>query len=384
MLVGVLSRKELLLNVLKSKWTNRVIKEFNLLGNNEFVISKFADLSAQKEGFFDKKAIGFSVKKIIGEQSAETIQTILDVFEAEKIIDKENRKKAIILTQAFMSRNNISAGEQKLIYALLIDYFCENMDIYIKPHPIDLFSTYNEWFPEAKIINERIPSEIIGGCISKNFDLGISVSSTAIYSIDNNVNKIICFDSDMEDKIKDIHKYYVLAKILEKIKTKKYDIICAEGINLKVLNEMVLMRTSICKNSILINSLNKNIRNGQKIYIVNNKKDIQNVEISEEDIIIIINIESEELSYILDQNKIFVKYKIVDSKKLVNKEEERGLLVEAKNKGKIEEVSTIDIQNELIHSQLEIRIKGYSYLPEAEKDIIIKVLKNKYRNKEEF
>lgn len=379
---GVLSRKHLLMNALKSKWTNRVIEEFKLNGDNELVIEKYADKLAQEEGFKDEKLVDFSLKKLVYKLSDEDKNKILKIFNVTKIPNSET-KKALILTQPFIQRNRISLKTQKEIYEYLMDYFCKGMDIYIKPHPLDKLSIYSKWFPEAKILSGQMPSELINIIVEEKFDMGISVSSTAIYSLDEFIKSIIIFNSDAENKILNINKYYAVAKILEEIGIERKTIYL-KNINKKILENMIRYNTTIANKINFIECKEEKIEYRSKsIYICDEIEDINFIEEFGEDTVLVL---LTDITVCKNSVNFITKYKnhsriirILKNKDKLNSifEEQEDILVYTKNKENLEKLDKIDIQKELIHSKMNLKINTYTFMSEEMKDKVIKILINR-------
>ena len=380
---GVLSRKHLLMNALKSKWTNKVIEVFNLNGENELVINRYADKLAQEEGFEDEKLIDFSVKKLVYKLKQEDKNKILEIFNIRKI-PNDNRKKALILTQPFIQRNKISFDNQKEMYELLMDYFCRDMDIYIKPHPLDKLSAYSKWFPDAKILDGQMPSELLNVIVEDKFDVGISVSSTAIFSLDEFIKSIIILDSDAENRILNINKYYAISKILENIDIKENDVYL-KNVNQKILENMIKYNTNIKKLSQFFEyGEEDNFEYKEKeIYICDKIEDNSFVEkLDDEDVLILLNYTN---LYKDDKNFISkyqdysrnIRLTIEESKK------QEDILVYTKSKEKLKKLDNLDVQNELIHSNLNLKINSYTFMSEEMKDKVINILKKELKNKED-
>lgn len=379
---GVLSRPELLMAVLKSPWTNKVIKKFHLNGENELVINKYADASAQTEEFYDEKMIDFSIKKLITKLSDIERKKIINIFNAIEI-KKSESKNALILTQPFIQRNKISFEAQKNIYGLILDYFFEGMDIYIKPHPVDFLSNYNDWFDKVVLLDGKMPSEMLNVCLNSKFDYGLSISSTAIYSLDNHLKNIIIFDKDAENQIKHLHKYVLTSKIIENLNSKKIDIYL-KNINKSLLNEIIKIKSNINIEKIeqleeIDNILLKKDTKTQNlsVCVLKNVKNYDIFELMEKtDLLIIFKYKSlyidnfDFINNFNDTSRIF-KIKIESSENKVREEE---ILVCSKNKEIIDKVSKVNYQKDLIHSQLKIKINNYQFLSEEMKDKVIEIL----------
>lgn len=374
---GVLSRPELLMSVLKSKWTNKVISHFNLNGQNELVINRFADYSAQIEEFEDNKLVDFSVKKLLQSLNDLDKQKIINIFSGITI-EKSRTKKAIVLTQPFIQRNKISFEEQRLMYGLLIDYYFKNMDIYIKPHPLDFMANYKGWFSDCYVLDGKMPSEILNICLNTNFEAGISVSSTAVNSLVDYINNIILFDSKSENEIKNLHKYCLICEILHKLDYKKYNII-TDGISNCVLKETAKNYKKIdIKKISFSDELPSNIQNkkNNSICIIKNGEKYDIIDLIEHfNLVIIINYKNnlkKDLDFLKNYGEICRIFEIcITGEQNTEKEE---IFVCSKNKILLKKISEIDYKNQLKHSKLKTKINNYKLMDDEMKDKIIEIL----------
>ncbi len=399
---GILSREESLLVLLKSPFTHRVIEEYGLNGKNDLVIGKYANVNAQVEGFYDEKIIDFRVKDLMEQLNREDIDKILYVFGAERIKSSE-KKSALVLTQPFILRSHFSFMKHRKTYASLMDYYCEEMDIYIKPHPTDLNSTYSKWFSDVKIIEPQVPSELISLCTDQKFDLGISISSTAVYSLGESIDQIICFDSDADREVEVLHIYYAVMRVLERISVDE-KIIYTDTMHHGLLQSMIAQQSSagddiaelgyICdtettevterKHAFLPGTVTRTVTESQithsylsdtrqRILIFNATVITEDIlaGIREHDIIICRNClydgELEKQGYYLKG----VKTELSDHTKSVNQTRKGGILVYAKEEAVIADVVNLGETKELIHSELTLQLTGYDAVPDEMKDILV-------------
>lgn len=187
-------------------------------GRADCVIDCYVDLEKQNETYSNKKAIDFSVTKLLGTLEHHKLEVILKVFEFDNVLDVSTDKKiALILTEYLAGAKVCSWEEQRMIYGMFIDYFCENMKVFIKPHPNDHQGIYRVWFPAVTELNKSSPSELVPCCIGNKIDKLISLCSTSFQSLQDNAIEIYSFrnkDLRTEKMFRSFNKYYVAAKMI--------------------------------------------------------------------------------------------------------------------------------------------------------------------------
>ena len=139
-----------------------IAKRVGVYGSADCVIDCYVDLDKQDEAYFDEKAIDFSVPKLLKEINQHQLELILKVFcvDTNYFLDK-NEKVALILTEYLAGAKVCTWEEQRMIYGMFIDYFCENMKVLIKPHPNDHQGTYSIWYSSIIELNKSAPSELV-------------------------------------------------------------------------------------------------------------------------------------------------------------------------------------------------------------------------------
>lgn len=199
-------------------------KKVGVYGSADCVIDCYVDLKKQDVTYFNEKAIDFSVSKLLKELNQQQLEIIIKVFCADINYFLDNEKKvALILTEYLASAKICSWEEQRIIYGMLIDYFCEGMKIFIKPHPNDHQGLYSLWYPTAVELNKSVPSELVPYCIGDKIDKLISLSSTSFISLSDNAIDVYSFrnkDLRTEKMFRSFNKYYVASKLIATINGK--------------------------------------------------------------------------------------------------------------------------------------------------------------------
>ncbi len=201
-----------------------ISKKVGVYGSADCVIDWYVDLDRQDETYYNKKAINFCVSQLLKEINKHQLGLILNVFCVNtNYINKKKKKVALILTEYLANAKICSWEEQRMVYGLLIDYFCENMEVFIKPHPNDHQGTYRAWFLSITELNKSAPSELIPYCLGNKIDKLISLCSTSFRSLQDNAIDIYSFrnkDLRTEKMLQSFNKYYVASKIIATIKDK--------------------------------------------------------------------------------------------------------------------------------------------------------------------
>lgn len=230
---GRLSTEEQLLEHIEKIFPGKkkIIEKLQLFGNSTNVIARYGDLTVQEQGYYNKKDIHFSTSEILEELDDEELNEVLRLFGVSCKNINYNDSYAIILTQHYVNLNLMSMEEQKNIYLCMADYFSGVNKLIIKPHPSDIHGLYRKWFPNAIVLDRFFPAELIPYCIDKNYEVGMAVSSTAIYGLEKQLNISLCFNQMMEKTYCYMHKYFVALETVKKIATNSKVEILTYGLN---------------------------------------------------------------------------------------------------------------------------------------------------------
>ncbi len=196
-------------------------KKIGCFGTAENVIDRYIDFDNQNLDYDDNKAIDFSISKLLKKIDQDHLNIILTVFNVDRInLHNTGKGLALILTEYLASGKVCTWEEQRMIYSMFIDYFCTNLHVLIKPHPNDHQGLYSVWFPEATIIDKNIIAELIPYYLNSMIDKVISLSSMSYKSLRESAIEIMSFknkDLRSEKLFRSMNKYYIAAKMIEKI-----------------------------------------------------------------------------------------------------------------------------------------------------------------------
>lgn len=215
---GIISRPEVLQEIEARFSESKTILNSELGfydGNNELIDKIICNLNTQINGYSDKRVQHFDLVENISKLNQELIEKVLLFFGVtEKIAI--NLNSTLLLTQHYANLKIMRSYEQKELYNLLVDYFIvDESKLVIKPHPDDLMY-YELMFPEATVIREKFPSELLPFIFTEKPEKIMTVTSTAINNLENIFEKRIRFSVEFEKNYHSIHRYYVALDIIKR------------------------------------------------------------------------------------------------------------------------------------------------------------------------
>ena len=219
---GTISKRDLPFRIIEKENPNRaaLVNKLNALGENEYVVNRYASLKNQIDNYYNELDIEFSVKEKLEELKDKDINKILKIYNVKKIKIEEKNKVNLLLTMHY--NQIVTENNQKRIYSNLLDYFTKkNEQIIVKPHPADTLKNYSKIFDNVKELNRYMPAELFPYCINKKFEKGITCWSTAIFGLKNIIKNIISFDTRIDTTYNDFDKYYAIISYLKEIKEDK-------------------------------------------------------------------------------------------------------------------------------------------------------------------
>lgn len=242
-------------------------KDLGLFGLNDNVKLKYADLDNQPSDFHDAKAVDFSAKKILKQLDKNDIRNLLRIFDVPNM-PLSDKKKALFLTQNYINLNLMSISEQKQLFGLLLDYFAEDYEIYIKPHPFDYHPNYSEWYPDVRVIPRSAPSELLPYCSEVNFEVGLTACSTGIHNLTDILDQVVSFTPQIEVTYKFIHRYYTVVRIIKQFGP-KFSNIVGVGVDDRLLNQLYYQIIGCEASGIIITEvISSDVLTGSNLIIV--------------------------------------------------------------------------------------------------------------------
>lgn len=330
---GVLNDKSLLFNCIKKENIVRynIVNKLKISGESENVINRYGDLTNAKK--HNNKDINFRIRYELSNLKKDELAKILYIFGAKPFYIKEKQKN-LLLTWHYCNMKYLSLDEEHLFFSLLADYFsAPNEKLVIKPHPSDVQGEYDKWFKDAIILNRFIPSELIPHCFTGKFKNGITNWSTSVNSLGDIINKIINFDTRIDNTFKEMDLYYVVAEFLKVIK-------CKTKIYLYNINEILLKR--------LLDTYFPNYEKYYELIIIDELQFVNN------DAIYIIN---------YHENIDYKHYKVININQL-NKHFNNNMYIQIEKSNSIQEfieLNNIVLQKNKINIYKKLKYSNYSF-----------------------
>ncbi len=213
---GALSRPWILAEIARKNEAEKyeIIDSYRLYTHESDLISqKYCDLGAQLPGFADEKAVDFNILANFRKLPEEIQTRILSFFGIREKINV-GKDRTLILTQQFANLGQLSFEGQVLIYQELLDFYLETDRPALKVHPDDIMY-YDLLFPEAVIIDQTFPSELIPFAFTDIPKKIVTVSSTGIHLIGNMFEQSIQFNELYERSFPSNYLYLTALKLLE-------------------------------------------------------------------------------------------------------------------------------------------------------------------------
>lgn len=206
---GALSRPWILSDIHRKSSPDRqkAVEKYHLYDHtNPVITEKICDARSQREGFSDEKAVDFPVMEAFGQLRDTWKQSIREFFRVP--VYEGDPDCVLLLTQQFANLGQLTFPEQILIYQTLFDYFLEDRKVLIKPHPDDILY-YRRLFPEAEVLREIFPAELLPVAFKRLPETVCTISSTGINLIRQEFSSCLKFNAAYERNFHFIHIYYM-------------------------------------------------------------------------------------------------------------------------------------------------------------------------------
>ncbi len=216
--VGMLSKPDYSYELVRNLNVTHAImaRHMGAFGQNPCVITKLADLENQSEGFYDEKAIHFSLKEELKCLSKNDMKKLLYVFDAPNCGNVADA--TILLTEHFVNMKRLSIEGQRELYAMLVDLFTSGEKLFVKPHPNDFHISYPDIFEDVNMISRLFPSELLPYCFEEKFSLVLAACSTSVFGLQDKTDRILRFNIDIENYYQSLLKYYAVNSLMKLFK----------------------------------------------------------------------------------------------------------------------------------------------------------------------
>ena len=189
-------------------------------GNSEYVKHIIADKNKLPKNFIhEKEIVHFSLSDTLANISQHDLETITSFFGFKnKIVIDTN--SCVLFTEHFANLKIFTYQYQCKFYQFLVDYFFQDYNLIIKPHPDDI-TYYSLLFPHASIIKTKFPAEIFPYIITDHPKILAGISTTSIHNIDYLNSDVFSLDFNARNNIvvDSFHKYYIITKVIEQHKS---------------------------------------------------------------------------------------------------------------------------------------------------------------------
>lgn len=216
---GMLSEQQRYLDITKSgNTTNYIINNYlGAAGRNALVKAKLCDLKHQSPGFYDEKAVDFSIYTTLKNLIPEHTAKLLEFFGVKQETIKADRKICLFLTQDLNTLSHKDIDYQELMTTTLVDYICPKHQLIIKPHPKDRWLNYRRIFPDSLILPRSAPSELLPFSIKGSIDLALTASSTSIRGVSEFIDRTYYFTTDIEINRDGLDSMFTAVEVLKAI-----------------------------------------------------------------------------------------------------------------------------------------------------------------------
>jgi len=145
--------------------------------------------------YLKKKSSFFDINMMVNHISKEEQKSLLSAFgvPVDSVIT-DDRKNVLLITQPLSEDTIISEDEKIKLYKSVIAPYMNGYNIYIKPHPRET-TDYSLLIDKRYILPSHFPVELFV-FLSFNFDVAITLFSTAIHLIPAKTTIILGLDHD--------------------------------------------------------------------------------------------------------------------------------------------------------------------------------------------
>lgn len=236
---GQMSRVDETIQTMNVPHLKTIVEQLKLFGRNDNVQKRYINFGFQKEGYIPtEKDVDFPVAKLLDQLEQAQKQTIKTTFGVPDINITDAEQSVLFCPQHNVNLGVFTLEQQLYQTALLLDYFADGANVYIKPHPNDVYTNYNGLGKRVNLIQGFFPSELLPVCVEGKFQKGITAWSTSIYSLGAILNKTVSFTSDIDNDFYRLHRYYAACQMLHAIVTKK-TMVYTFGANNAILQNML-------------------------------------------------------------------------------------------------------------------------------------------------
>ena len=137
---------------------------------------------------------------------------------------EKDKGNLLLIGQHYSDFTYSNTNTIRYVLSLIVDYFGSDMNLWFKNHPSNYFNPMQSWFPDANYINDKTPLELMAADNILHFDRVAAISSSAPLTMHSLDTEVILFQNkedgdsfESQKRFLDLHKYFVIAKLIERI-----------------------------------------------------------------------------------------------------------------------------------------------------------------------
>lgn len=216
---GAFSKQEICRDAIKTNAFHYNLAEKNGLldYSNKYINKIICNFSVQRKEMLESepRLINFSVVDELLLLTSSMQQKILMLFRAPSNIAFTGHQ-TLLLTQHFMNLDLLTYEEQQEIYLTFADYFLDNTNLIIKPHPSD-YMDYNNIFPDCRMLNSSFPIELLPVlCNCEEITLA-TIYSTGIDNVKNYFKETLSLNMTYRNIYKYTPAFWLSFKIIQSV-----------------------------------------------------------------------------------------------------------------------------------------------------------------------
>lgn len=204
-------------------------------GNNDYVIDRICNKSAQSFSLSDSNIVDFDLITEMTKCDSDYIDTILKFFRVEKS-DMNWSNSVLVFTQQLANLGILTFEEQVLIYQLVADFFVPDKKLVFKTHPDDVMY-YKLIFPESQVLKGRYPAELLPFTANSIADTSLTIFSSSVLSVRSAFKENIFCGYDFDKTFKRIDSYYFALDVLCNLKKENYNFY-GYGLDVKLIDNL--------------------------------------------------------------------------------------------------------------------------------------------------
>lgn len=228
---GIMGDTERFLRIIRNfNETNYIISNYlGGVGRSNTAKHLYCSLECQDKNFHDERAIDFTIYSSVMQMNPCDANELLELYGCDTYPIKEGQKNVLFLSQRLPTLTIQKIEVQERMTVLIMDYFCRDCNIIVKPHPKDVWIDYKKLVPGCNVVDRSVPSELLPFILRREntsdrkrgntmkFSLCITPNSTSIHGLSHIAESTMYFGNDFEVNYERLHIYYIVSIFVQKI-----------------------------------------------------------------------------------------------------------------------------------------------------------------------